>query len=335
MVIAGCAKTPETTPNDAAKKYFDSWIMLNHPDAVPTELGSYILSEEPGTGAAAGKADDNLYVRLNYTNKKLDGAIQNTTYAKTAQQLGTYVETDYYGPLILLRAEGNVAVGFEELLERMKVGGKIEAAVPGWLSGLKTYSNKEDYLNNVTGTDYIYSIELTDVINDIVKWEVDSLVRYMQANYPEVNPADTVSTEEYNGKKYGFYYIQQKPTDLPDSTYKSSTKVYLNYTGRLLNGQVFDTTIEKVAKDSGIYSKSKTYQPTYVTWDEDDYDTITMGSSESDVIDGFKFALFQMQPHEKGIAIFYSAYGYQEDGSGNTIPGYSPLIFELELVDSE
>ena len=42
-----------------------------------------------------------------------------------------------------------------------------------------------------------------------------------------------------------------------------------------------------------------------------------------------------MKPHEKGTAIFYSAYGYEDSGSGEKIPAYSPLIFEFELVDDK
>lgn len=334
MVLAGCAKPAESTKNDAAKKYFESWIKINHPNAPQTDLGSYILSNDPGTGKAAGTADDNLFVRLNYTMRGLDGKISATSFPKTAQQIGTYKETDYFGPEIFIRSLGSISVGFDELLGKMNEGGRIEAAVPGWLSGTKVYANKEDYLKNVTGNDVIYTIELVDVISDIQKWEVDSLVRYMQANYPEVNPADTVSAETYNGKKYGFYYVQLQPTDCPDSTYKADTKVYLNYTGRLLNGQVFDTTVEKTAKDAGIYDAGRTYQPTYVTW-ADEYDKLSFGSSSSDLIDGFKYAMFQMKPHEKGVAIFYSAYGYKETGSGSKIPAYSPLIFEFELVDNK
>lgn len=334
MVIAGCAKPSETTKNDAAKKYFDSWMQINHPEAYETPLGSYIFSMQQGLGKPAGKASENPYVRVNYTMRKLDGTISATTYPKIAQQVGTYKETNFYGPDVFNRTPGSIAVGFDELLEQMNEGAKVTAAVPGWLNGTKVYSNKEDYLKNVTGNDYIYDIELVEVIKDIKTWEVDSLIRYMKEAYPQINPTDTVSGTEYNGKKYGFYFIKQQETDKPDSTYATDTKVYLNYTGKLLNGQVFDTTIEKVAKDAGIYKQGQKYEPAFVTWAAE-YKDLKFGTSSSDLIDGFKFALFQMKPHEKGVALFYSGLGYKETGSGNSIPGYSPLIFEFELVDKK
>ena len=334
IILAGCAKPAGNTKNDAEKKYFESWITINHPGAQKTALGSYILKNQEGSGAAAGTAEQHPYARVNYTIRGLDGKVSSTSDEKMAKQLGTYVESNYYGPEVISRQEGIVVAGLGEILKLMKVGGKVTAAIPGWLTVSTVYDTAEEYLKNASGTDAIYEIELVENIPDITKWEVDSLVRYMQANYPEVNPADTVSTEEYNGRKYGFYYVQQQPSDRPDSTFAADAKVYLNYTGRLLNGQVFDTTIEKTAKDAGIYNSGGSYNPTYVTW-ADDYNDITLGSSSSEVIDGFKYALFQMKPHEKGTAIFYSAYGYTSSGSGDKIPAYSPLIFEFELVDGQ
>lgn len=333
LVLTGCARPVATTKNDAAKEFFDSWIKINHPRAEQTPLGSYIIDSREGTGKALGTSEEHPFVRMNYTIRKLDGTISNSTYPKIAQQLGTYDKTKFYGPEIVGRGENVMTAGLDEIIGMMREGGMIEAAVPGWLDSQKKYSTAQEYLENVTGTDYVYTLELVEAISDIQKWETDSLVRFLQQNYPEVNPADTV-TAEGNHKKYGFYYIQEKATDLPDSTYKEDTKVYFNYTGRLLNGQIFDTTNERTAKDAGIYSAGRSYKPTYITW-KDDYDQIKMGSSDSDTIDGFKYALAGMKPHEKGIAIFLSKYGYSTNGSGDKIPAYSPLIFELELVDSE
>ena len=95
---------------------------------------------------------------------------------------------------------------------------------------------------------------------------------------------------------------------------------------------MFDTNIERVAKDNGLYSSSRTYQPTQINWEEEHTD-ITMGSDESSVIEGFALTLKQMKAMEKGVGIFYSNLGYQYSGSGSSIPGYAPLIFEIEIVE--
>ena len=70
---------------------------------------------------------------------------------------------------------------------------------------------------------------------------------------------------------------------------------------------------------------------------DEDYTAFTMGSSSnsSTVIDGFAYALWNMRPHEAGTSIFYSPLGYGSTGSGSKIPGFSPLRFDIYIVDKE
>ena len=77
ITMASCAKQAESGPNDENKRFFDAWIMMNHPDAEPTELGVYILPEDvPGTGKEV-KADG--YVLAEYIITDLDGKISSYT----------------------------------------------------------------------------------------------------------------------------------------------------------------------------------------------------------------------------------------------------------------
>ena len=105
--------------------------------------------------------------------------------------------------------------------------------------------------------------------------------------------------------------------------------IYINYTGKLLNGQVFDTTNERLAKDMGIWSSTRNYAPVSIKWGED-YSDITL--SGSTVITGFALTLWQMRAFESGVGVFTSDYGYGVSGSGHSIPPYAPLIFEIEIV---
>ena len=128
----------------------------------------------------------------------------------------------------------------------------------------------------------------------------------------------------------GFYY---KQTELVRDTtsFPKDTTIYINYTGRLLDGTVFDTTDERLAKDNGIWSSSRTYEPVQINWGET-YTDITMGSSSSSIIDGFALTLWQMRKFEKGIGVFTSDYGYGYSGSGESIPPFASLAFEIEIV---
>ena len=96
--------------------------------------------------------------------------------------------------------------------------------------------------------------------------------------------------------------------------------------------RLFDTNVERIAKDNHVYSASRTYGPTAVQWGEA-WSDITLDGSE--VIGGFSRTLWQMaklRKGSKGVGIFYSELGYGHSGSSN-IPGYAPLIFEIEFVD--
>lgn len=330
-VLTGCTKTAKSGPNDAAKRYFDSWIHINHPDARRTPLGVYVLDGKTGTGELCGDCDNYPFVRLEYTVRNLDGTITETTRETVAKQLGTYDPTYYYGPDVTYRGNNSLYVGVEEVLDTMRVGGSTTIVIPGWLVTNKQFATEDEYLANVTGDSQIYEFTVTECIKDIKKWETDSIARYLAANFPEVNPADTVSSGDDDFKKYGFYFIR---TGEPTSEKKmpSDTTFHINYTGRLLNGRVFDTTIKDTAKVYGLYTAGKKYEPVLINMAEE-YTGVTMSSDETKVIDGFAYALYQMHPYEKCTCIFYSGIGYGYSGSGNAIPAYSPLRFDLEIVD--
>ena len=73
-------------------------------------------------------------------------------------------------------------------------------------------------------------------------------------------------------------------------------------------------------------------QINWINEDDETYKDITMGSDSGSIIEGFALTLWQMKAMEKGVGIFYSPLGYNKAGSGDLIPGYAPLIFEIEIV---
>ena len=70
LVLCACAKAPTPGLNDSAKLYFDAWLHVNHPDAVASGLGAYVLSETTGSGTEAGTPKANPYVRVHYIVRK-------------------------------------------------------------------------------------------------------------------------------------------------------------------------------------------------------------------------------------------------------------------------
>ena len=326
LCFAGCAKEVSVGKNDANKRFFDAWIKVHHPDATPTELGTYVLEQKPGTGATVEKDG---FVMVDCIITDLEGNITSYTYKETAKQLGQYDTAYYYGPKVLTTTETTIQAGVADALIGMKVGGSKKVVIPGWLLTYKVYDNVEDYLNPpkddaTTSTSYdnaIYDITVTDYASNINDWQFAQMDNYFKHN-PSLGLSVTDSLQ------LGFYYKQLKaPTDT--TSFKADTTVYINYTGKLLNGLVFDTTDERTAKDNGIYSASRKYKPVPVKW-ASDYTEIKLDGST--IIKGFALTLKQMKAFEKGVGIFYSDLGYSYSGSGKSIPGYAPLIFEIELV---
>lgn len=319
-----CAKAAKEGPNDAEERYFNAWMEVNYPDAKSSGLGIYILEEEAGDGA---EIKEDSYVYASYTVTDLKGNITTYTEKETAEQLGKYTPSDYYGPKVITTFEGGIPAGLQDAVIGMKIGGRKKVIIPSWLMTYKTYDTPEEYLENEsTGTSSIYDIRITDVALDISKHEIRQIEQYFADNGDIFGKTPPDSLEGH----YGCYYKQlQAPVDT--TSFPSDTTIYINYTGKLLNGLVFDTTIEKVAKDNNIYSASKTYEPTSIKWAES-YEELTMGTSGSSVISGFALTLWQMRAMEKGIGVFYSPMGYSYNGSGSSIPPYAPLIFEIEIV---
>ena len=321
IVAASCAKSEKVESNGAERKYLEAWMTVNHPEVSPTGLGIYIIDDQVGTGE---EVEDEMFAYVSYTVRALDGTITSTNRASVAQQLGTYSKSSYYGPEVWTVGVGNLPVGVEEMIVGMKVGGKKTAVIPSWLLGYVRYDKDSDYYKNTTeSSTSIYEVEIVRIAKDILKPQVEDMEEYA-AKY--LNGVDSLS--------YGFYYKQLTPPR-DTNAFKSDTTIYINYIGRLLNGQVFDTTIADTAKCYNIYSTSKTYEPVSVNWGAS-YSDITMGTSTepTKIIAGFGKTLWQMRPYERGVGMFFSNYGYGYTGSGKSIPAYSPLVFEIEITDN-
>lgn len=318
-LAAGCAKSASTGKNDLNKMYFDAWIKAHHPDAQKTRLGAYIIEDIPGSGELIGDSKKSPYVYASYTVKDLEGNISSTTFSKVSQMLGDYDPTNYYGDHVVSRIENESYAGINDMLATMRVGGTRTAVIPGWLMTEAVYDSEEDYLKKISGTESVYTVSVSDRFDDVIQWELDSLETYMKHNYPGI---DTLAK--------GFYYVQLK-APIDTTAFENEVTVHINYTGRLLNGQAFDTTIKDTAKVNGIYSASKDYAPSEITWNTEDYKSIKMGG-DTDLIEGFTKTLSQMRTGEIGLGIFHSAYGYSSKGGGSAIPSYSPLIFEIQML---
>lgn len=323
---AGCAKETTMSTGELAKAYLDLWIQEYQPGLVPNASGIYIMEETVGTGDLRDSEKPYAYIRT--TVRTLDGTISSTSDEELSKQLGTYEKGAYYGPRYSNTGEGISYAGTDALMEGMRIGGTRKALIPAWMLTAERYSTQKEYIDNATSTTHlIYTITLDGQVADVEAAELDSLTCYIGRHYPG---AVSVSYDEDTEADGTFYFFPEEGEG-EEVELSSSVTGTINYTGRLLNGQVFDTTDEITAKDAGIYSASKTYEPVEITF-ADSWKEIKMGESSS-LIDGFKGGLSLMKHvGQKATVIFTSKHGYDSSGSGSSIPGWSPLIFEIELV---
>jgi FKBP-type peptidyl-prolyl cis-trans isomerase len=92
------------------------------------------------------------------------------------------------------------------------------------------------------------------------------------------------------------------------ATLKSGQTVKVNYVGKFIAGKKTDEVF-----DSGNFS-------------------FILGAGQ--VVDGFDKGIAKMRVGEKSILIFDSTLGYGASGAGGSIPGNTPLLFEIEVLSA-
>jgi FKBP-type peptidyl-prolyl cis-trans isomerase FkpA len=113
----------------------------------------------------------------------------------------------------------------------------------------------------------------------------------------------------------GLYYMEKVKGKGPHL--KDGDQVKVTYTGRLLDGTIFDASDPEVAKKANVYDERRPYGPA----------DFTVGG----LVPGMNEALTMMSVGTKATVLLPSALAYGERGGG-PIPPYSPMVFELEVV---
>ncbi len=150
----------------------------------------------------------------------------------------------------------------------------------------------------------------------ITQQNKDDIEAYIEEN----TMPDAKEFKDVDNSVYIFWEVSVDPK-VNDQILKLDT-VKVDYTGSLLTDAVFDSSIEQVAKDNGVYQSSRTYGPF----------KFALSSPTQGAIPGFEFAISLMRVGEKATVIFPSRLGYGSE-TRTGIPADSPLIFEIELFE--
>ena len=98
--------------------------------------------------------------------------------------------------------------------------------------------------------------------------------------------------------------------------------VRVNYAGYLMDGKCFDTSVEELAKENGVYDERRTYEPI----------AVEIGP-RGRVIKGWQEGLTLLNLGGKAKLIIPPYLGYGERGAGGVIPPNASLVFDLEIVE--
>lgn len=187
------------------------------------------------------------------------------------------------------------------------------------MNELPKFVNKGDFLQANMKVGEIMSKEMVDGRRQKQMEERQVKMQEMAAKeQPALDQylADNKITTKAN--ESGLIVIMQKKGS--GASPKKGDMVEVNYVGMLLDGTVFDTSIESVAKEKNTFNPQRPYEP------------IKFPLGQGQVIPGWDEGLALLNKGAKAKFIIPSKIGYGENAAG-PIPPFSTLVFEVELVN--
>ncbi|MBP3763515.1 MAG: FKBP-type peptidyl-prolyl cis-trans isomerase [Bacteroidales bacterium] len=172
------------------------------------------------------------------------------------------------------------------------------------------------------GMKFYYDLNLQEIITkeEIEQERANFLAQVEERK--ENEPQEILQYVRDNGitaqpNKDGLYVIVKKRGNGPKV--EVGKEVSVNYTGRLLDGTIFDSSVESDARQGGVYSPQRKYEPmTYV-------------QGRDKLIDGWEQGVLGQPAGTELQLVIPSALGYGPRGA-QTIPPYSPLVFDIEII---
>jgi FKBP-type peptidyl-prolyl cis-trans isomerase FkpA len=289
----------------------------DHPGYEKSESGLYYKfysQDEKGIKPVEG---DMVKVVMLYKNDK-DSILFDTKDPKVNRSGDATIEF----PL----AKSSFKGSFEEALQMMSVGDSASFLVNADSVYSKTFMVKELPPYITKGSLLNFEVKLKKITaKDEVEKERQKQMEVQKAMMEQKKGEEAAVLAKYIGENKvtvkptasGLYYIETQKGSGPKPTKGSMVKV--NYTGRLLDGTVFDTSDKETAKKANVYDERRPYEP------------IEFAVGEGQVIPGWDEGIMLMSKGAKAKFIIPSAIAYGPQGGG-PIPPYAPLEFDVELV---
>jgi peptidylprolyl isomerase len=275
MVIAAAlgitlsvAAQKKTSTPKAAKAKPQTQRVLTLDKETTTPSGLKIRLVEKGSGPRAKSGD---IVSVHYTGTLTDGKKFDSS-------------RDRNMPFTFKLGQGQVIKGCDEGIAMLHVGDKAVLTIPPAIG----YGDR-DMGTIPPNSTLMFDVELMDVKEGVKPWVV--------------NNKDTMRTA--SGLKY---IIVEPSADASAMRAEKDKNVTVHYTGFLLDGRIFDSSVERGTP-------------------------INFDLGHGRVIPGWEEGIALMKKGDKMRLIIPSELGYGEKGAGGTIPPNATLVFDVELVD--
>jgi FKBP-type peptidyl-prolyl cis-trans isomerase FkpA len=277
----------------------ENYVRTNGITVQPTASGIYFLETKKGAGKAPEK---DAYITAHYT-----------VYLLGSQEK-LFSTVDRGEPIDFKYGSQFENEGFQEIIGMMREGGKANAIVPSSMAfGEKGAGSVVPPFSTL-----YYDIELIKVMSN-QEWEnkkaekeakkqaenaqkekeeTSIIQKYMKDN--NITPTTTLPS--------GLIYVEKQAGTGPKPI--DGKKVKVHYTGKLFNGTEFDSSVKRG-------------QP---------YEFVL---GRKNVIEGWDLGIALMNEGGKATLIVPSKLAYKDRGAGDIIPPFSPLVFDVELVETE
>ncbi len=288
-----------------------------YPGYDANENGVYAKFYTHDDKGAKPKEGDLVRLVMSYKNSK-DSVLFDSKDPKFTRSQNNYIEF----PLNKSTFHGS----FEDAITMMSVGDSASFMISADSVYLKTFKQEKLPPFVMAGSMLTFEAKLAKITS---KEEVDA-EKKKKTDERNAMLSERKSKEASEFAKYiadnkistkatptGLIYIEK--TKGRGAKPNKGDNVKVKYTGRLLDGTVFDTSDKDVAQKANIFDEKRPYEP------------IDIAIGVGQVIPGWDEAIMLMNPGTKAQLIVPSAIGYGEQGGG-PIPPYSTLVFDVELV---
>ena len=346
-----CAKQVKLDADDSERRLLEAFLKIDQNNTWEVKSdGIATLMNQTGSGKVVTDTS-NVFVNITASDIRGNNVIDNFVYMGTssvgmstnnvalARQLGEYLNTWYYGERLLPMREEMVLVsrgltrGLRSALKGKREGDSFKVLLPTWTSDYGVYSPSRTATYPI-----IYEIEIVKVIEDYEAHVLTLLQQYSDDYYGGIGPIK--ETDEDSGEESIVEGIYVAMIDAGDGEQlKSGDRINFNYTATLLDGFVFDTSIEDVAREHRIYNSSNTYGTItdYQLTNSNSSGSVDDGSGNTiSMPNGVNRALMQMKAGGSAYIFFSHIFGYADAMSDTKQFGWwQPLVYHIVIEEAE